>query len=174
MRIAPHWVIAFLGLSLAGVSIDAARAKPGASLADEVSAHVTPFAASSGPAPKPLAAALVLHRDDCTGNFRMFNLLHRRDVRAAIAVAVVWYAGAASDSSAIRRTLPTWMMQTRLRPVPRNVVRELNRLGHHSTPVLLMLDDSTRLRLVSQSPRSAREFAGLHRIITGLTWSEER
>lgn len=104
----------------------------------------------------------------------MFNLLHRRDVRAAIAVAVVWYAGAASDSTTIRRALPVWMLQARLQPVPRNVVRELNRLGHHSTPVLLMLDDSSRLRLVSQSPRSAREFAGLHRIITGLTWSEER
>jgi len=122
----------------------------------------------------PLTAALVLHADDCTGNFRMFNLLHRADVRTAIGVAVVWYVGATSDSTRIRHALPAWMRSVALAPVSRDVVRELARLGHRTTPVLLMLDTEGRLRLTTQSPRSAREFAGLQRIITGLTWSEDR
>lgn len=188
MRISHHWVIAFLSVSLAGVAIDAARAKPGKSLATSIAEYApdstTPFVSAPASEParstprssavRPLAAALVLHVDDCSGNFRMFNLLHRQEVRGAIAMAVIWYAGTVSDSGAVRSALPGWMRNAPLQPVPMHVVRELARLGHRSTPVLLMLDEEQRLRLTTQSPRSPREFAGLQRIITSLTWSEER
>lgn len=199
MRIPLPWVIAVLGVSLAGVGIDAVRAKPASSLATAISAHATTRSDRNQTAerrgahaitgtthrtrasrtttldePAVLSAALVLQADDCSGNFRMFNLLHRRDVREAIGVAVVWYAGAAGDSARIRAALPAWMRATAIKPVPPAVVFELARMGHRTTPVLLMLDDDKRLRFATQSPRSAREFAGLQRIITGLTWTEER
>ncbi len=170
MRIPLPWVIAILGLTLAGVVIDAVRAKPDASLP----AAMAPFAPPATIDAAPLSTALVLHADDCPGNFRMFNLLHRADVRTAVALTVIWYVGAPADSVRIRQALPAWMAQVALRQVPMHVTRELARLGHRTTPVLLMLDDAGRLRLATQSPRSGREFAALQRIITGLTWSEER
>ncbi len=178
MRLSLHWVIAFLTVSLAGVAIDAVRVKPGKSLAAEIAEYVSESGAatpqSARLAQAPLAAALVLHVDDCNGNFRMFNLLHRTEVRGAIGMAVIWYAGSITDSTRIRSALPEWMHATPLRPVPPHVVRDLARLGHRTTPVLVMLDEEHRLRLTTQSPRSPREFAGLQRIITHLTWSEER
>lgn len=191
MRISLHWVIAFLTVSLAGVVIDAARVKSGRSIAEEIMQYAPALDAlaldasasrtASGTAARratpvvaPLAAALVLHVDDCNGNFRMFNLLHRTEVRGAIGMAVIWYAGVLADSARIRTALPAWMRATPLLPVPPHVTRELARLGHRTTPVLLMLDEARRLRFSTQSPRSPREFAGLQRIITSLTWSEER
>lgn len=178
MRISLHWVIAFLAVSLAGVVIDAARVKPGRSLAAEIMQYAPALDATTSRTATgvatPLAAALVLHVDDCNGNFRMFNLLHRTEVRGAIGMAVIWYAGPVADSVRIRTALPAWMRVTPLLPVPQHVTRELARLGHRTTPVLLMLDEARRLRFSTQSPRSPREFAGLQRIITSLTWSEER
>lgn len=179
MRFSHHWVIAFLTVSLAGVAIDAARAKPGKSLAAEIAEYARTMAATDSTTTfangkAPLAAALVLHVDDCNGNFRMFNLLHRQEVRSAIGMVVIWYAGPIADSAAIRAALPDWMRSTPLHPAPPHVVRELTRLGHRTTPVLVMLDEMYRLRFATQSPRSPREFAGLQRIITNLTWSEDR
>lgn len=181
MRLPPPWVIAVFVVSLAGVGIDAVRAKPATSLASAITdAHTptahTPLANASTArnGVEPLRAALVLQASDCTGNFRMFNLLHRHDVRGAIGVVVIWYVGADADSLAIRAAMPTWMRDAELRRAPPAVLFELSRMGHRTTPVLLMLDDSGRLRFATQSPRSAREFAGLQRIITGLTWTEER
>jgi hypothetical protein len=46
-------------------------------------------------------------------------------------------------------------------------------MGHTSTPALVVLDQSQRVRFATQSPRSPREYAGLRRIIEGLTWIEE-
>jgi hypothetical protein len=57
--------------------------------------------------------------------------------------------------------------------VPGSAIGELMRLGHKSTPAIVVLDQEGRVRFTSQSPRSAREFAGLQKIIEGLTWIEE-
>ena len=104
----------------------------------------------------------------------MIDLLHRREIRDDINLAVIWYVGPVDDTLIIRSSLPTWTSHVALKPVPPEVVRELGRLGHHSSPVLIMLDWSGRIRFTAQSPRTPREFAGLKRVITGLTWSEGR
>lgn len=174
MRIPTPWVIAFLGVSLAGVSIDAVRAKRNASGSASLALSMASFVSATNATPAPLVAAVLLQAADCTGNLRMLNLLHRRDVRSAISLSVIWFVGAPGDTSVIRALLPAWTRAVPLRSAPHDVMRELARFGHRSTPVLLMLDNEGRIRLTTQSPRSAREFAGLQRIITGLTWSEER
>ena len=177
MRVHPSWVIAFLAVSLAGVGVDAVRARRGASpktslgssLPDAFVKLKVPLSDTA-----PVVAGLVLQVADCSGNFRMIDLLHERKIRNDISLAVIWYIGTATDTIQIRSSLPRWTSGVALEPVPPEVVYELGRLGHKSSPVLLMLDWEGRIRFTAQSPRTPRELAGLKRVIAGLTWSEGR
>lgn len=121
----------------------------------------------------PIQAVVVLQLSDCTGNLRILDLLHRPSLRDRLQLAVLWYDGPATDSTAIRKLLPLWTRATPLQPLPPAAFRELSALGHSSTPMLVVLDQIGRVRFTSQSPRSSREFVGLRNIIEGLTWIEE-
>jgi hypothetical protein len=175
-----HWVSAGLVVSLAGVGYDAVRAHPSPTLPEAL----RPYAPTSGggtpglpaaPAagPPTVQAAVLLQLSDCSGNLRMLHLLHRGSTRARLRLAVMWYVGPRTDSTAIRSALPAWTSMIPLRPAPRHVVHQFAALGHTSTPALLVLDLEGRVRLATQSPRSSREVAGLRRIVEGLTWIEE-
>jgi hypothetical protein len=168
MRATLHWIIAALALLLASVVIDTARAAPAGGLRSELARHVGAFKPGM-----PVQAAVFLQRTDCTGNIRLFDLLHRPDIRDRLRLAVIWYVGPDQDSTAIRTLLPAWTAQARLQRVPKAALAELTRLGHRSTPAIVVLDQEGRIRFTSQSPRSSREFAGLRLIIEGLTWIEE-
>jgi hypothetical protein len=168
VRAATQWVLATLALLLAGVLVDTARAAPRAGLRREL----TPYLPSLRPG-TPLQAAVLLQRTDCSGNVRVLDLLHRDEVHPRLHLAVIWFVGPAVDTLAIRAQLPQWTASTPLRHVPGDALHELHRLGHQSTPVLVVLDQESRIRLTTQSPRSLREFAGLRRIVEGLTWIEE-
>lgn len=163
-----RWGVACGGLLLAGVAVDAVRATPSSTLAQSLAPYV-----SASPDRRLVNAAIVLHADDCSSNLRTMYLLHRAAVREKIRLAVIWYAGDVSDSLRIRPLLPSWAQDVPLRRIPRAAVGELKRLGHHSTPMLVVLDQDGRIRFTTQSPRSSREYAGLQRIIEGLTWTEE-
>ena len=168
MRAIAPWIVAACVLLLAGVLIDAARATPTGGLQSALAQH------AGDPRPgAPIQSAVVIQRADCAGNIRLFDLLHRREVRERLALAVIWYIGPPADTGAIRSLLPAWTQHTPLQRVPSTVMAELMRLGHRSTPVVVVLDQEGRIRLTSQSPRSPREFAGLRQIIEGLTWIEE-
>lgn len=121
----------------------------------------------------PIRAALVVQRADCSGNMRIVEPLHRAGIRERITLAVVWYTGAVTDSTAIRSALPPWLGHTPLRPVPRGVLRDLARLGYRETPVLVAFDPEGRVRFATRSPRTSREYAGLRQIVEGLTFIEE-
>lgn len=165
-----HWVVAGLVVSLAGVGYDVVRAMPQDALPDAIRRY-TPAAPASDST--TIQAAVLLQLSDCSGNLRMLHVLHRGATRRQIRLAVIWYVGAVSDSTAMRRELPAWTVAIPVRPAPSSVVRELASLGHTSTPALLVLDQEGRVRFTTQSPRSSREVAGLRRIIEGLTWIEE-
>ena len=157
---------------LAGVGFDAVRAVPPRAL----QSAMQPFLAASSTRigrPTVVHAAVLLQLRDCSGNLRMLHVLHRGTSREQIHLAVIWYAGPAGDSSAIRTELPAWTSPIPLRPAPAAVLRQLAELGHTTTPALLVLDQEGRIRLTTQSPRSSREVAGLRRIVEGLTWIEE-
>lgn len=146
-----------------------------AGLQSRWSGTVTQSLRAITPAPvpgTPIQAALLLQRRDCSGNLRVLSLLHRREVASRLSLAVLWFTGPASDSLAIRAALPAWTTRVPLRHVPSVVLRDLQRLGHRQTPVLMVLDHDGRIRLTTQTPQSPREFAGLRRIIEGLTWTE--
>lgn len=166
---APHmWLSGIVLVALAGVVVDAAQVQRGPTLQAAVRRYL--------PAPdphRPIQAAFVLQKQDCSGNLRMLDMLHRKTVRDRLELAVLWYAGPIGDSAAIRAALPIWTSRTPLVPLPQHVLGELQRLGHAATPLLIVLDQYARIRFVSQSPRSSREVAGLARIIDGLTWIEE-
>ena len=167
-RIAARWFSAILVVATVGIVIDAARSRQPVELTDALS----PFVASS-PIGRPIQSAVVLQKKDCNGNLRILDLLHRRKVREQIQLNVIWYAGPRADSVFLRAALPHWTRSIPLVPLDKDVLTSLRRLGHASTPALIVLDQASRIRLVTQSPQSAREFAGLARIIEGLTWIEE-
>jgi hypothetical protein len=163
---------AALALLLAGAFLDSARAATRGArrgdLREALQAHTLPFLPGT-----PVQAAVILQRHDCTGNLRLFDLLNREDIRPRLRTAVIWYAGDHGDSTRIRPLLPPWTTRVTLRPVPRPVLAELRRLGHTQTPILVVLDQDGRIRFTTQSARTPREFAGLRRIVEGLTWIEE-
>ncbi|MBL0172785.1 MAG: hypothetical protein IPP90_19165 [Gemmatimonadaceae bacterium] len=167
-----RWAGVVLMMLLAGVAVDAVRAAPSRT----ITSAMLPFSTGATrviPFSRPLEAAVVIQAADCTSNLRMLHLLHRPTVRDAVQLSVVWFVGPASDSLVIRPLLPSWARATPLRVAPRALLRELARLGHTSTPTLVVLDQTGRVRLASQSPRSSREYAGLRRVVEGLTWIEE-
>lgn len=171
-----HWVLAGLVVSLAGVGYDVVRAMPQRTLPTAMRPfiHAAPPTTSAGAeVPAAVRAAVLLQLSDCSGNLRMLHVLHRGATQRHIRLAVIWYSGPVSDSTAIRAELPAWTSTIPLRPAPSNVVRQFASLGHTSTPALLVLDQEGRVRFTTQSPRSSREVAGLRRIIEGLTWIEE-
>ena len=172
MRPFIQWSGAVLMVLLAGVAVDAVRAAPSRTIAQTMSPFTTNRSTTVSPA-RPMQAAVLLQAVDCTSNLRMLHLLHRPAVRSGLALSVIWFVGPSSDSMAIRALLPAWTSAIPLRVAPRALLKELGRLGHSSTPALVVLDQAGRVRFTSQSPRSPREFAGLRRIIEGLTWIEE-
>lgn len=168
MHSAIKWIIAALALLLASVVVDSARAAPRDGLRRALHPYLLPTLPGA-----PIQAAVLLQAADCGGNLRLFDVLQRPRVRSQLRLAVIWYAGVVNDSTLIRARLPQWTQRTPLRLVPGEVLRELGQLGHQQTPTLLVLDQEGRLRLATQSPRSSREFAGLLRIVEGLTWIDE-
>ena len=168
MRSMFSWIVAALGLLLAGVLVDTARAAPHNGLRRTLAPHVEPFLPGAR-----IQTAVLLQRSDCSGNMRMLDLLQRADVRDQLRLAVIWHVGPSSDTMAIRALLPAWTRAVALRRAPTAAINELRQLGHASTPLLVVLDQEGRVRLTTQSPRSPREFAGLRRVIEGLTWIEE-
>jgi hypothetical protein len=168
MRSAIRWIVAALALLLAGVVVDTARAAPREGLRRALTPYLLP------PVPgAPIQSAVVLQAVDCTGNLRLFDLLHRPSVQRTMRLAVVWYVGVPADTLTIRARLPAWTRDTPLRSLPGSAQRELRLLGHTATPTLLVLDQDGRVRLATQSPRSSRELAGLLHIVEGLTWIDE-
>lgn len=168
MRRTLQWIGVAAALLLAGVVADSARAASRKSVREEMYARGRPYAPGA-----PIKAAVLLQRSDCTSNLRVFELLDQDDIRARLRLAVVWYVGPSSDSTAIRAALPTWSRSVPLLHVPQGALLDLHRLGHRHTPVLIVQDAEGRIRLTTQSPQSSREFAGLRLIIRGLTWIEE-
>jgi hypothetical protein len=164
-----RWVLAIGTLALGGVLLDSIRSPRTSALRREVLATGHRDADPDA----RLRSAVLLQRSDCSGNLRLFELLHRGDIRERLRLGVIWYAGSPADSTDIRTLLPRWTANTPLRPVPRPVLAELASLGHRSTPLVVLFDQEGRVRLTSQSPRSPREFAGLRRALEGLTWIEE-
>lgn len=184
MRPVLQWSGAVLLVLSASVLYDIRRAVPATTTSFSIPTAMSAAAARAATprAPEgdgrfahggPVRAAVLLQAADCTSNLRILHLLHRPAVRGGVHLSVIWYSGPAADSLAIRPLLPAWASRTPLRAVPASVLKELARLGHTSTPLLVVLDQEGRVRLTSQSPRSSREFAGLRRIIEGLTWFEE-
>jgi len=167
-----HWVLAGLTVSFGGVVFDAVRATPARTLRNAMQQYDAPTAPGARQPPH-VSAAVLLQRRDCSGNLRMLHVLHRGAARDRIRLAVIWFAGSVTDSTAIRSELPPWTAEIPLRPAPKDVLQQLAALGHTTTPALLVADQEGRVRFATQSPRSSREVAGLRRIVEGLTFIEE-
>jgi hypothetical protein len=162
------WMCAAVVGLFAGI---AGRAAPQQTIGEAIRVESSAFPKDTGRV--KIQTGFLLQAADCTGNLRMLHLLHRRQVRDALQLNVIWFVGAARDSTLIRGLLPLWAQRVPLRQASTSLLRGLRQLGHTSTPALIVLDQAGRVRLATQSPRSSREVAGLRRVIEGLTWIEE-
>lgn len=155
-------------LTLAGGSMNLQRS-------DRRKAASTTLQAQAGSVRRgePIRVAMLMQLSDCSGNLRPLSLLWEPGVAARMTLFTIWFVGPASDSTQIRAGLPARARNVPLVHAPPAVVRELQRLGHRHTPVLVAYDQEGRVRLTTQTPRSPREYAGLRRILEGLTWIEE-
>ena len=138
-----RWMGAVLMVLLAGVAVDAVRATPSRTLARELAAYASGDHPDA-PGSSAIRAAVLVQPVDCTGNLRMLHLLHRPAVRGGIRLSVIWFIGAPGDSAVIRPLLPRWTATVPLQPAPAASLRELARLGHTSTPTLVVLDQGGR------------------------------
>jgi hypothetical protein len=167
VRRSVRWIGVPVLLLLAGALCDAGQSVPKGGVRRAAEPHTLPFVPGA-----PVQLAVLLQRQDCESNLRMLEILRAAPVRQRVHLSVLWFIGDMRDSTEIRRLLPAWTARTPLRSAPLAVVRQLRQLGHHHSPVLIAFDELGRIRLVSQSPASPREYAGLRRIIEGLTWIE--
>ncbi len=154
-------------LILAGIACDAGKNPTG-----DLLAEVIPYTEDWRP-DRSIQAAFLMQKSDCDGNLNMLGLMRRDRVQDLIDLRVIWYVGAVEDSSYIRSELPPWASEVPLVPASERLSRAMIQLGHRSSPILVVLDQMSRVRLVTQSPRSPREFAGLRMVIEGMTWIEE-
>lgn len=154
-------------LALAGIACDTGKNPMG-----DLLAEVVPYTESWRP-DRSIQAAFLMQKSDCDGNLNMLNLMRRDRIQELIDLRVIWYVGAVEDSSYIRSELPPWASEIPLVPATERLSRAMIQLGHRSSPILVVLDQMSRIRLVTQSPRSPREYAGLRMVIEGLTWIEE-
>ena len=150
-RTSLRWFVAISLVALAVIAVDASQAQRGHTLTTALAPHL----ASTVPG-MPIQAAVVLQKKDCTGNLRILDLVHRRRVRDNLRVRVIWYAGPHADSTFLRAALPAWTKSIPLVPLSAQTFESLSSLGHTSTPALVVLDQSARVRFVTQSPRSSR------------------
>lgn len=155
-------------LTLAGGSMNLQRS-------DGKKARPTSLQAQVGSVPpgEPIRVAMLMQLSDCSGNLRPLSLLWEPRMAERMTLFAIWFVGPVSDSTRIRASLPTRAKRVPLIHAPTAVVRELQRLGHRHTPVLVAYDQEGRVRLTTQTPRSPREYAGLRKILEGLTWIEE-
>lgn len=168
MRRILHWIGAAVVLLLVGALWDAVRAtRLAAGRASLLSASTVTTPGT------PLQSAVLLQESDCTGNLRVLDVVHHPALADRLSLTTLWFVGPVSDSTRIRALLPSWTRTVPLRAASRAITREFARLGHTTTPVLVLYDQQGRVRLTTQSPRTPREFAGLRRAIDGLTWMEE-
>jgi hypothetical protein len=113
-------------------------------------------------------AIVVAQRADCSGNMAMAEVLTRRRIAPHVASRTVLIAGTAADTVAIRAHLPSSLRAARLRLLEAPERAWLLAAGHGATPLLLLLDERRRIRLVAPVPEGPSSFVAFTRSLTHL------
>ena len=118
-----------------------------------------PFAAATGRLATPAVrgdgtmarGVLVVSPGDCNGNLKLPGLMlrgPRNAIREQLEIVVV---GNSQDTLQLREALPAMIRRNRMRLLRSEEHQMLVSIGHRGTPVLLLYDEASRLRLATHT-----------------------
>ncbi len=131
----------------------------------EASAGVTGASGIDGPR---MHAVVVAQREDCRGNLAMAEVLARPRIAPHVMTRTVLIAGTATDTVGIRTHLPSSLRTARLQLLEQPERAWLLAAGHGATPLLLLLDERRRIRLVAPVPEGPSSYVAFTRSLTHL------
>jgi len=119
--------------------------------------------ASSPPA---MQLVVVAQRRDCDGNLSFAAFFNRARLRDRVAVRRLLIEGAAADTLGLRSRLPTILQKVPMALLHDRERDALQAMGHHATPVFLLLDAEHRvLAAVPVDPDPVHRTAFLRALI---------
>jgi hypothetical protein len=113
-------------------------------------------------------AVFVAQRADCNGNLSLANLVATGSARKNTAPPELIIQGSSRDTMGLRLELPFALRNSPLRLLRREEQTWLHDIGHHATPVLLLFDHESRLRIASHVDADPVARVALGRAITHL------
>lgn len=113
-------------------------------------------------------AVFVAQRADCNGNLSLANVVATGPTRKNTAPPELIVQGGARDTIGLRLELPFALRRSPLRLLRPEEQQWLHDIGHHATPVLLLFDHESRLRIASHVDANPVARVALGRAITHL------
>ncbi|HEX6042318.1 hypothetical protein [Longimicrobium sp.] len=109
-----------------------------------------------------------LQERDCTSNLAFLQLLARAEF-SSTTPAVVYDVGGSESANRLAARFRGQNLPFRTRAAPRGALSRLRQMGYQATPVLVLLDDESRVRLVAAAPRTQDEMRTLASTLRVLT-----
>lgn len=119
-------------------------------------------------APGAQTAAVFLQERDCTSNLAFLQLLARPEFSHRFTV-VVYDVGGRRSINRMTAHLRGQDLPFRVAPAPPGSLPRLRRMGYRSTPVLVLVDQGSRVRLATAAPTTADEMQRLASALHVLT-----
>ncbi len=113
-------------------------------------------------------AVFVAQRADCNGNLSLANVVATGPARKNTAPPELIIQGSPRDTVGLRLELPFALRNSPLRLLRPEEQAWLHDIGHHATPVLLLFDHESRLRVASHVDANPVARVALGRAITHL------
>ncbi|WP_353266632.1 hypothetical protein [Gemmatimonas sp.] len=113
-------------------------------------------------------AVFVAQRADCNGNLSLANVVATGPARKNTAPPELIIQGNPRDTIGLRLELPFALRNSPLRLLRPEEQAWLHDIGHHATPVLLLFDHESRLRISSHVDANPVARVALGRAITHL------
>lgn len=137
-----------------------------------------PFArlfASSDTLPSSVAsmhAVVVAQLQDCNGNLSIASMLSRAAISRAVPFRAVLIEGTPADTTYLRAKLPKSLKRAAIHLLQGSERDALNAMGHYATPLLLLFDSRSRLRIVAPVSSDPVEVVAIRRAITHLATND--
>ena len=131
-------------------------------------ARLFPGADTGMTASTAMRAVVVAQLQDCNGNLGVAAMLSRAAISPRVPLRAVVIEGSAADTADLRGKLPRSLKRAAIHLLQQNERDALNALGHHATPLLLLFDSRSRLRLVAPVSADPVEVVAIRRAVTHL------
>lgn len=126
------------------------------------------FAPNDSATPTSARAVVVVQLQDCNGNLGIASMLSRAEISSAVPLRAVLVEGTASDTGYVRAKLPKSLRRAAIHLLQQNERDALNAMGHHATPLLMLFDARSRLRIAAPVSADPVEVVAIRRAIAHL------